>query len=83
MSAYRYEGSKVKEETAKSEAKTLANSIKNAINIDLIEDAEVIRILTTRSKPHLLAVYKHYGEISGNKLDEVSYTNASYIFRCY
>lgn len=71
MSAYRYEGAKVKDETAKSEAQTLSQVIKNAGTRNPIEDDEVIRILSTRSKPHLQEVYKHYREISGHNIDEV------------
>jgi hypothetical protein len=68
VSAYRYEGSKLRDDAAKSEAKTLFNVI---INGKPIEDDEVIRILTTRSKPHLQAIYKHYKEISGKNIEEV------------
>lgn len=71
VSAYRYEGPKVKDDTAKSEAKTLAHAIKNADKRNPIEDDEVIRILSTRSKPHLKEIYKHYQEISGHNIDEV------------
>ncbi|KAJ7949330.1 Annexin-like protein [Quillaja saponaria] len=70
VSAYRYEGSKLKDDTAKSEAKTLAGAIKNADKKLIVEDDEVIRILSTRSKHHLKSVYKHYKEISGKHLDE-------------
>ncbi|XP_020215058.1 annexin D4 [Cajanus cajan] len=70
VSAYRYEGSKVKDDTAKSEAKILSNAIKNVHKKPINEDDEVIRILATRSKLHLQAVYKHYKEISGKNLDE-------------
>ncbi|KAK7314224.1 hypothetical protein VNO77_39437 [Canavalia gladiata] len=70
LSAYRYEGSKVKDDTAKSEAKILSNAIKNAHKKPLNEDDEVIRILATRSKLHLQAIYRHYKEISGKNLDE-------------
>ncbi|CAL5196332.1 unnamed protein product [Lathyrus oleraceus] len=70
VSAYRYEGSKVKDDTAKSEAKTLANAIKNDQKKPIIEDDEVIRILATRSKLHLQAISKHYKEISGKNLEE-------------
>jgi hypothetical protein len=68
VSAYRYEGSKFRDDAAKSEAETLSNAIKNG---KPIEDDEVIRILATRSKPHLQAIYKHYMEISGQNIDEV------------
>ncbi|KAL2461150.1 Annexin D4 [Abeliophyllum distichum] len=71
VSSYRYEGPKVNEETAKSEAKFLSGAIKGAAgNKNLIENDEVVRILVTRSKLHLISVYKHYKEISGNYLDE-------------
>ncbi|KAI3445113.1 hypothetical protein Pfo_001778 [Paulownia fortunei] len=71
LSSYRYEGPKVNEEIAKLEAKTLSNAIKGgAPKKGLIEDEELVRILSTRSKLHLNAVYKHYKEISGNYLDE-------------
>ena len=68
VSAYRYEGSMFRDDAAKSEAKTLFDAI---INGKPIEDDEVIRILTTRSKPHLQAIYKHYKEISGKNIEEV------------
>ncbi|XP_058766565.1 annexin D4 [Vicia villosa] len=70
VSAYRYEGTKVKDDTAKSEAKTLSNAIKNDQKKPIVEDDEVIRILSTRSKLHLQAVSKHYKEISGKNLEE-------------
>ncbi|XP_028760637.1 annexin D4-like [Neltuma alba] len=71
-SAYRYEGPKVKDETAKSEAQVLINILKhNGPNKpNIIEDDEIIRILATRSKLHIQAIYKYYHEISGNYLDE-------------
>lgn len=70
VSAYRYEGPKVKEDAARSEAKILANAIKNGNKKNPIEDEEVIRILSTRSKAHLKVVYKHYKEVSGNNIHE-------------
>ncbi|KAL6129383.1 hypothetical protein ACLB2K_072734 [Fragaria x ananassa] len=70
VSAYRYEGAKVNDVTAKSEAQTLSHVLKNTDNTNPIEDDEVIRILSTRSKAHLQVVYKHYKEISGNNMDE-------------
>lgn len=71
MSAYRYEGPKVREDAAKSEAKLIANAIENGEKKNPIEDDELIRILTTRSKPHLKAIYKHYKEVSGRSINEV------------
>ncbi|KAK0574187.1 hypothetical protein LWI29_019496 [Acer saccharum] len=70
VSAYRYEGPKVKDDTAKSDAKKLAHAIKNADKKNLVEDEEIISILSTRSKLHLKAVYKHYKEICGKNIDE-------------
>ena len=64
MSSYRYEGPKVHEEIVKSEAKILFAAIKNADKKNPIEDEEVVRIVTTRSKPHLKAIFKHYKEIN-------------------
>lgn len=71
VSSYRYEGPKVHEDVAKSEAKALANAIKHAGNKNLVDDEEIVRILSTRSKLHLMALYKHYKEITGKFLDEV------------
>ncbi|KAK6163043.1 hypothetical protein DH2020_002884 [Rehmannia glutinosa] len=67
LSSYRYEGPKVNVEVAKFEAKALSES---ASKKSLIEDEELVRILSTRSKLHLKAIYKHYKEISVNYLDE-------------
>ncbi|XP_042376325.1 annexin D4-like [Zingiber officinale] len=70
VSAYRYEGSRVDHEMAKSEAKILGNSIKNASKKDPVEDQEVIRILTTRSKAHISLTFKHYKEMFGKSIDK-------------
>lgn len=72
VSAYRYEGQKVKDDTAKSEAKTLANAINNADKKNPIEDDELVIILSTRSKPHLHEVYKYYKKLYNNNVDEVN-----------
>lgn len=58
------------EELAKLEAKVLSDAIKEG---DPIQNYEVVRILSTRSKLHLNALNKHYKEICGNYLDEVSH----------
>lgn len=74
MSAYRYEGPKVKEDAAKSEAKALLNAIKNNHGDHkkkAMEEDEVVRILTTRSKPHLKQVYDQYKKISAKTITEV------------
>ncbi|KDP40510.1 hypothetical protein JCGZ_24509 [Jatropha curcas] len=70
VSAYRYEGPMVKEETAKFEAKIFANGIKNGDKKNPMEDEEVIRILSTRSKLHIQAIYRHYKEVSGKSINE-------------
>ena len=71
VSAYRYEGPHVQEETAKSEAKVLYNAIKAVAKKNPTENEEVIMILATRSKSHIKAVYKYCEEISGNHLQQV------------
>ncbi|KAF6155363.1 hypothetical protein GIB67_019889 [Kingdonia uniflora] len=68
VSSYRYEGKKVKEEIAKSEAKILGNGIKNGDKKKPIEDEEVVRILSTRSKLHLQLVFNYYKEIHGKDI---------------
>lgn len=67
VSAYRYEGSRVHEDIAKSEAEALHHAIKNNRPV---EDEEVVRILSTRSKPHLTAVFRHYKDLFGKDLDK-------------
>ncbi|CAO2816178.1 unnamed protein product [Amaranthus hypochondriacus] len=67
VSAYRYEGSRVHDATAKSEAEFLHHAVKNNLPI---EDEEVVRILSTRSKLHLKAVFAHYKALFGKDLDE-------------
>ncbi|XVF24404.1 hypothetical protein REPUB_Repub13aG0124900 [Reevesia pubescens] len=70
VSAYRYEGPKVDENVAKSEAEILSNAIKNAGKRKPIEDEDAIMIIATRSKPHLQAVYENYNKICGKSLSE-------------
>ncbi|PON98810.1 Annexin [Trema orientale] len=70
VSAYRYEGKTVKDDHAKSDAEALANAIKNADNKSLLEDDEVLKVLTTRSKPHLKEVCEQYKKISDKNLDQ-------------
>ncbi|KAJ8900279.1 hypothetical protein K2173_024919 [Erythroxylum novogranatense] len=70
VSAYRFEGPNVKEDIARAEAKILANTIKHGDKKNPVEDDEVIRILSTRSKAHLRALYKHYKEVSGTNIVE-------------
>ncbi|XP_021774431.1 annexin D4-like [Chenopodium quinoa] len=74
VSAYRYEGTRVHDGTAKSEAEALHHAIKN---IHPVEDEEVVRILCTRSKPHLTAIFRHYKELFGKELNEDLHGNPS------
>ena len=75
MSSYRYEGLRVNEGIARSEAMTLAIAVKNVDKKNPIEDDAIVRILTTRSKLHLKAVVKYYKEIYGKNIDEVRNEN--------
>lgn len=70
VSSFRYEGPVVNAEIAKSEAKTLGKAIKEADG-KLLENEDVIRILSTRSKLQLIATFSHYKEIRGKNIDEV------------
>ncbi|KAL5715573.1 hypothetical protein ACHQM5_017375 [Ranunculus cassubicifolius] len=69
VSSYRYTGTKVNEETAKSEAKLIANSFKTFVD-ELVKDHEVVRILATRSKAYLNVLFNHYKELHGKTIDE-------------
>lgn len=71
MSAYRYEGPSWSEERAKLEAKVLGEAIRNPNAVKPVENQEVIRILTTRSKLQLRATFEHYKDIYGKSIDEV------------
>lgn len=68
VSAYRYEGPKVSEETAKSEAKTITAALKRG---EPLQDDQVVNILATRSKLHIKTVFKHIDQDLG--------TNTSFI----
>ncbi|KAJ0978848.1 hypothetical protein J5N97_014322 [Dioscorea zingiberensis] len=70
VSAYRYEGPRVNEERAKSEAKVLGEAIRNSNGKKPVENQEVIRIITTRSKLQLRATFKHYQDIYGKSIDQ-------------
>lgn len=60
------------DDLAKSEAKVFVNALKDAKKKNLIEDEEIVRILSIRSKLHLKAICSHYKEMTGNFLDEVT-----------
>ncbi|KAI5018135.1 hypothetical protein ZWY2020_043023 [Hordeum vulgare] len=70
VSAYRYEGPKVSDDTAKAEAKALGAAVKSAGGGKLVENDEVVRILATRSKPHLVQTFKYYKELHGKHIEE-------------
>ncbi|KAK9110679.1 hypothetical protein Sjap_018739 [Stephania japonica] len=65
-SSFRYEGPEVNMTLAKTEAKILHENISDkAYNHD-----EIIRILTTRSKPQLNATFNHYNNEFGNAISK-------------
>ncbi|KAK1277667.1 Annexin D4 [Acorus gramineus] len=70
VSAYRYEGPHVDDKVAEAEAKVLAHAIKNAASHHPLHSREVLRILTTRSRLHLIAVCKHYEQLNGKSILE-------------
>ncbi|KAK9111050.1 hypothetical protein Scep_018569 [Stephania cephalantha] len=66
VSSFRYEGPEVNMTLAKTEAKILHENISNkAYNHD-----DIIRILTTRSKPQLNATFNHYNNEFGNAISK-------------
>lgn len=68
VSAFRYEGPEVNTRLARTEARTLHQKIsEKAYN-----DDELIRIVTTRSKPQLNATLNHYNNEFGNAINKVS-----------
>ncbi|KAI3697827.1 hypothetical protein L6452_30924 [Arctium lappa] len=77
VSAYRYEGPKVNEEVAKSEAETVFNSLKNADKKNPLVDDDLVTILATRSKLHIKSLIHHYKQISGNSIYEDLETNST------
>ncbi|TVU47002.1 hypothetical protein EJB05_06578, partial [Eragrostis curvula] len=72
VTAYRYEGDRVSEELAKEEAKALAAAVKSSASgkAKVVQDEQVVRVLTTRSKPQLRATFKIYKELQGKTLEE-------------
>ncbi|KAJ1262677.1 hypothetical protein BS78_09G127800 [Paspalum vaginatum] len=69
VSAYRYEGPRVNEEVAKAEAKALGAAAGKE-KLAAVQSEEVVRILSTRSKPHLVETFKHYKEMHGRRIEE-------------
>ncbi|KAL1568044.1 Annexin D2 [Salvia divinorum] len=64
LSAFRYEGDETNLTLAKSEAKILHEKITGKS----YSDDEIIRILTTRSKPQLNATLNQYNDVFGNAI---------------
>ena len=60
VSSYRYEGSRKNDAAIESDAQKLNKAVRNGDKTMLIKDEEIVRILTTRSKPHLKEVFKCY-----------------------
>jgi len=68
VSAYRYDGHEVNERLAKSEAEILHNAIKDkAFNHE-----EVTRILSTRSKTQLRAIFNRYKDEHDTSITKVN-----------
>ena len=82
VSPYRYEGNKVKVDLVKNDANALASAIKNTEKQSLLEDDEVLRILTTRSKPHLKEVCEQYKQLTNKNLDKVIITFSKSHYVC-
>lgn len=66
VSSYRYSGEDVDEALARTEAANLHDAIRNKQP----HNEEVLRILGTRSKPHLKATFNHYKQDYGKTIDE-------------
>ncbi|XP_010926280.1 annexin Gh1 [Elaeis guineensis] len=66
VSSYRYEGPEVNASLAKSEAKILHEKIEEKA----YGHEEIIRILTTRSKEHLLATFNDYNNEFGHPINK-------------
>ncbi|KAJ6842922.1 annexin D2-like [Iris pallida] len=66
LSSYRYEGGETNMSLAKSEAKIMHQKIVDKA----YSDEEIIRILTTRSKPQLMATFNDYNNAFGNPINK-------------
>lgn len=67
VSAYRYNGADVDLSLAKSEAERLERAIRDKT----FYHEDVIRILTTRSRPQLVATFNHYKDAYGISISKV------------
>lgn len=68
VSSYRYAGGHVNMDVAKLEAAQLSEAIREK---RLHRDDEVARIISTRSKPQLLATLQQYKDEQGTDIIEV------------
>ncbi|KAJ3683820.1 hypothetical protein LUZ60_014047 [Juncus effusus] len=70
VSAFRYEGPRVDNEMAKSEAKLIHNAVKCSAPGEVVKNEELVRILTTRSKLHLKTTFEQYKNLYGKPIAE-------------
>ncbi|KAL6326133.1 hypothetical protein AAG906_001008 [Vitis piasezkii] len=71
VSTYRYEGSRINDVAVRAEAIKLGITInRHGDKKKLFKDEEIVRILATRSKPHLKAVFKCYKETFNKNIEE-------------
>jgi annexin D len=68
VSSYRYEGPEVNMKLAKSEAKILHEKISDKA----YDHEDIIRILSTRSKPQLIATLNQFKDEFGNAFNKAS-----------
>ncbi|XP_022148976.1 annexin D8 [Momordica charantia] len=64
VSSYRYEGNEIDESTSHFEA----NILHDAIKAKAFNHEEIIRVLSTRSKPQLNATFNHHRDIHGSSI---------------
>ncbi|XP_031111089.1 annexin D4-like [Ipomoea triloba] len=69
VSPYRYEGPIVDQDIAQSDALMFERAIRCSRN-NILQDEDVLRVLTTSSKMHFKAIYEHYRLIRGKDLDK-------------
>ncbi|XP_020268595.1 annexin D3-like [Asparagus officinalis] len=80
VSSYRYDGEDLDEALARSEA----SNLHDAIISKQLHSEEVIRIIGTRSKPHLKATFKHYKQDYGKTIDEdLNFGCSGTILKCF
>ncbi|XP_034705555.1 annexin D4-like [Vitis riparia] len=71
VSTYRYEGSRINDVVVRAEAMKLGMIINRHFDKKkLFKDEETVRILATRSKPHLKTVFKCYKETFNKNIEE-------------